>query len=78
MASNSDEHSTTELPGPRARAGTRLRVSAFGVTVAAVAMLLWARLILVTGHPRTAVADPIPEQAQAQAHAGEDAGATND
>lgn len=78
MASSSDDRSTVDLPVARARSGTRLRVSAFGVTVAAVAMLLWARLILVTGHPRTAVADPIPEQAQAQAHAGEDAGAAND
>ncbi len=59
--------------GPRA--GAR-RLSFFGVLVAAFAMLLWARLLLVTGHPRTAIAEPGPAPAStvvtAQvSHAGE-------
>ncbi len=34
------------------------RLTIFGITVAAMGLLLWARLILVTGRPRTAIADP--------------------
>lgn len=36
----------------------RVRVTAFGVTLLAFGLLLWARLLLVTNHPRTAIADP--------------------
>jgi hypothetical protein len=34
-----------------------VRLSLFGLAVAAFGLLLWARLILVTGHPRIATAD---------------------
>ncbi len=30
----------------------------FSAVVVAFGLLLWARLVLVTGHPRTATADP--------------------
>lgn len=33
-------------------------VTFFGVAVMCFGLLLWARLVLVTGHPRTATADP--------------------
>ncbi|MBL8990874.1 MAG: hypothetical protein JNJ48_04760 [Phycisphaerae bacterium] len=32
----------------------------FAAAVCALGILLWARLILVTGHPRTAIATPEP------------------
>lgn len=63
-----EKMSSTNAPGPRMepsaaslspRASAR-RLSFFGVAVAAFAMLLWARLLLVTGHPRTAIAEPGP------------------
>lgn len=37
-----------------------LRVTAFGLTACALGLLLWSRLILVTNHPRTAIAEPAP------------------
>lgn len=50
-------------PGPRPL--SRLRrpiggrgVTYFGLVVVCFGLLLWARLILVTGHPRTATAEP--------------------
>lgn len=51
---------------PRAFKQRRIRVGAFAVGVAALGILLWARLILVTGHPRSAIATPdrpVPAQA---------------
>lgn len=36
----------------------RIPLGLFGLTVCAFGLLLWARLILVTGHPRVATADP--------------------
>lgn len=36
-----------------------LTPSLFVCVVLAFGLLLWARFILVTGHPRTAIADPI-------------------
>lgn len=49
--------------------GRRLRGPATFVAVVAVAfgLLLWARLILVTGHPRTATAAPSPKAVDRQA-----------
>lgn len=46
--------------------GTRLvhalrghvRITGFGLGVLALGLLIWARLMLVTNHPRVAVADP--------------------
>lgn len=35
-----------------------LRVTAFGLAACALGLLLWSRLILVTNHPRTAIAQP--------------------
>jgi len=42
-----------------------------GVAVLVFGLLLWARFLLVTGHPRTAVADPpvVTPQTQTQAAA---------
>ena len=34
------------------------KFTVFGVALTAMGLLLWARLILVTGHPRTATATP--------------------
>jgi hypothetical protein len=42
--------------------GKWLRPSLFGVALLAFGLLLWARFLLVTGHPRTAIADPPPPQ----------------
>ena len=38
-----------------------VRVSGFGLLCAAFGLLLWARFLLVTGHPRTAMAVPRPQ-----------------
>lgn len=35
-----------------------VRLSGFGVLCAVFGLLLWARFLLVTGHPRTAYAEP--------------------
>jgi hypothetical protein len=51
---------------PTPRTATRRRLTYFGVALVAMGMLLWARLILVTGRPRTAIADPEAKQKQAQ------------
>lgn len=40
-----------------------VRVTAFGLAACAIALLLWSRLILVTNHPRTAIAEPMAERA---------------
>lgn len=40
-----------------------LRVTAFGIAVIALGLLLWARFLIVTGHPRTAIADPPTDKA---------------
>ncbi len=43
-----------------------------GLVVAIVfGLLLWAKLLLVTNHPRTAIADPAPEPAPAAAPGAE-------
>ena len=44
----------------------RLKVSIFACALLAFGLLLWARFLLVTGHPRTAIADPT-EQRQVDA-----------
>ncbi|MGD9688792.1 MAG: hypothetical protein AB7K52_02465 [Phycisphaerales bacterium] len=41
------------------------RLTVFGIAVMAMGLLLWARLILVTGHPREAIADPRQQQRRA-------------
>jgi hypothetical protein len=42
----------------------RRQISIFSLVLVAFGLLLWARLVLVTGHPRTATADPqAPEAA---------------
>lgn len=35
-----------------------VRITGFGLGVLALGLLIWARLMLVTNHPRVAVADP--------------------
>lgn len=40
----------------------RLKVSVFACAVLAMGLLLWARFLLVTGHPRTAIADPTQQR----------------
>lgn len=46
------------------------RPSFFALAVLALGLLLWARFLLVTGHPRTAIAEPprAVEQAASQSH----------
>ncbi|MBX3357632.1 MAG: hypothetical protein KF745_04310 [Phycisphaeraceae bacterium] len=59
-----------------------VRRVAVGVVVVVFGLLLWAKLLLVTNHPRTAVADPevsaravsARQSAQAQVHAADDEG----
>ncbi len=55
-------------PGPRPRpshagwfARRRLTIGFATAAVLAFGLLLWARLVLVTGHPRTATAEPQPK-----------------
>lgn len=51
------------------------RLTFFGVALVAMGLLLWARLILVTGRPRTAIADPeAKERAAAPKKAAEPKG----
>ncbi len=47
----------------RSKFGT-LRVSLFACALLAFGLLLWARLILVTGTPRTAIAEPASSASQ--------------
>lgn len=46
--------------------GRRLPFTLFGAVVLAFGLLLWARLLLVTGHPKTAVAEPPRAEGQRQ------------
>jgi hypothetical protein len=48
-------------------AGLRLppELKRIGLVVLVFGLLLWARFLLVTGHPRTAVADPPADQPHA-------------
>lgn len=53
-------------PRPEVQESRRLpraivRVSGFGLVCAVFGLLLWARFLLVTGHPRTAMAVPRPQ-----------------
>ena len=63
----------TRASGPPVSPVRRARHSR--LTVAAIAaafgLLLWAKLILVTSHPRTALADPDEQTSQAVEPAGE-------
>lgn len=43
-------------------ASSRLKLSIFACAVLAFGLLLWARFLLVTGHPRTAIADPVQQR----------------
>lgn len=47
-----------ESDAARSTARLSLRFTTFGVLVLAFGLLLWARFLLVTSHPRTAYADP--------------------
>ena len=38
------------------------KATGFSCVILAFGLLLWARFIIVTGHPRTAVAEPRPAQ----------------
>ncbi len=49
---------------------SKLRISIFACAVLAFGLLLWARFLLVTGHPRTAIADPAEQSHAAAAHEG--------
>jgi hypothetical protein len=51
------------------------RISLFACVLMAFGLLLWARLILVTGTPRTAIADPAGVPSQATVEAGPDTAA---
>lgn len=39
------------------------KATGFSCVILAFGLLLWARFIIVTGHPRTAVAEPVVQQA---------------
>lgn len=58
---------------PASKAGGRRPLQPRTMTLLAIAivfgLLLWAKLILVTGHPRTALADPNEQAAAAPAPA---------
>jgi hypothetical protein len=51
----------------------RSRPGPLGAALAVLGLLLWAKLLLVTNHPRTAVARPSPGPGAATASAGEGA-----
>lgn len=57
--------------GPRATR-LRVRVTAFGVAVVALGMLLWARFLIITNYQRTAYAQPVeaPAPKAGAQHAG--------
>ncbi len=59
------ENRTIKEVASESRAGFwhRPQVARLGLVVLVFGLLLWARFILVTGHPRTAVADPPAAQA---------------
>lgn len=48
----------------------RRQISIFSLVLVAFGLLLWARLVLVTGHPRTATADPQAAAAEGSKPAG--------
>ena len=52
------ESSETTRPCPMARVCCGMKLSHLGLLVLVFGLLLWARFLLVTGHPRTAMADP--------------------
>lgn len=54
----------SDLPGVKPR--LKRQVTYFSLAVAAFGLLLWARLILVTGRPRAAIADPEKQAAAAK------------
>lgn len=54
--------STPSAADKPASSGSRLRFTSFTVLMLAFGLLLWARFLLVTSHPRTAYADPKPPQ----------------
>ncbi len=60
MRTNTSAHRTPARSGP-------IRVSMFACVLLAFGLLLWARFILVTGHPRTAIAEPEAPAQAAQA-----------
>lgn len=53
----------TPLSTPALASHRRSRVVALGAVVVVFGLLLWAKLLLVTGHPRTALADPDEQKA---------------
>jgi hypothetical protein len=65
MMSRTAAHIAERFRATRGGAMSR-RPSMFTLALLAFGLLLWARFLLVTGHPRTAIAEP-PRQAQASA-----------
>ncbi|HPO94066.1 MAG TPA: hypothetical protein PL072_11400 [Phycisphaerales bacterium] len=51
-----DEHAP--IPSRVRRFRAHVRITGFGLCVLALGLLIWARLMLVTNHPRIAVAEP--------------------
>lgn len=47
---------------------SKLRPTMLGCVIVAFGLLLWARFILVTGHPRTAIATPPAQQIVIEPH----------
>lgn len=43
---------------PHADSGRRMHLTRLALVVLVFGLLLWARFLLVTGHPRTALAQP--------------------
>lgn len=66
-----------DIPGVNIRAKRKLTV--FSIAMMAMGLLLWARLILVTGRPRTALAQPQPQavEPEAPSASGEQNGAND-
>ena len=62
---------------PHSSKTSAMRLTAFGLAVVVLGLLLWARFLLVTGHPRTAIAKPEASapQAATQAPAASEPGA---
>lgn len=53
-----DAWGTFKLMNRRHATSSPLKLSVFACALVAFGLLLWARFLLVTGHPRTAIADP--------------------
>lgn len=56
----------SEIKNQNERGRVRLHFTAVGLAVVALGLLFWARFIIVTNHPRTAIAEPQKQAAPAR------------